>query len=364
MKKLFNAFIKRLELLPVKIIYLKTYVFEWIDVYRKRELYKNVKWSNEQKREFDDYWIKNYGKKISPRWHKLYESINGKFDVTYLPDVIYSTVIAPKIIPYYVGKALCDKSLIEIIAKAAGVEVPTTYLLNSYGFYYDKNRNIVLKKDAALLLKNIDDAVIKPTVDGNSGKGIKTTSFNEGSLAEIEKKLDLSVEVNHIVQKKINQHETFARLHPMSINTLRVITYIGENGISHWPLSMRIGTGKSNVDNIHAGGLVVGVDDEGNLSETAYFLGHCDSKRNCKVHPDTGIVFKNYKISNVYDVIRSAEKLHGFFPGIGMISWDFTVSSSGSPIVIEANIMGQSVWFPQIVNKKGMSEEMLHFVRK
>ena len=363
MKKLFNAFIKRLEMFPVKIIYLKTYVFEWIDVYRKRELYKNVKWSNEQKREFDDYWIKNYGKKISPRWHKLYESINGKFDVTYLPDVIYSTKIAPQIIPYNVAKQLCDKAMIEIFAKAAKVKTPRTIVLNSYGVFYDEQRNIISLEKVLELLETENKVVLKATVGGSSGKGVQLLNLENMSVDEIKEKLRC-YKVNYIIQEKIEQHESFSRLHPQSINTIRLITVAGKRGVSHLPLTVRVGSGTSNVDNIHAGGMAIGVDDSGTLNGKAYRLGNCDNKEVLYVHPDTLINFSGYKLAAIPEMINSSYKLHGSVPGIGVISWDFTVSKSGEPIVIEANMLAQGMWLPQIANKKGISEALLPLIRR
>lgn len=363
MKKLFNAFIKKLEMFPVKIIYLKTYVFEWIDVYRKRELYKNVKWSNEQKREFDDYWIKNYGKKISPRWHKLYESINGKFDVTYLPDVIYSTKIAPKIIPYNAAKQLCDKAMVEIFAKAAGGKIPKTIILNSYGIFYDSCRNIIGKKEAVELVKNEKVVILKPTVGGSSGTGVrvlKVDQLDENGIEEIFSEYG----ENYIIQEKIVQNESFSLLHPNSINTIRLTTIAVENGVRHWPLALRIGTGESSVDNIHAGGIGIGVDDEGKLKSKAYRLGSCDCKETLEVHPDTGVRFEGYRLDGIRQMINLAHILHGYVPGIGVISWDFTVDIEGNPIVIEANMLAQGMWFSQIINQKGMSDIMLPLIMK
>lgn len=362
MKRVFRSIIAFLEWIPSKVICWKTWIFEWVEILRKRNLYQDVQWTKEQKEAFDQYWIKNFGKKISPRWHKLYQSINGTFDVTYLPDVIYSTKIEPQINPYSVAKVLQDKSLIEILSKSVQVKVPKTILLNSYGLFYDEQRRNITKEEAFEILSSTGVVAVKPTVGGSSGNGVKIIDFQ--SLSQ-QQRIELlnSYKMNYILQEKINQHSSFAALHPESINTIRLITVASKNGMWHWPLTMRIGAGNAVVDNIHAGGLVIGVSDDGYLKEEAYRLGYCDKKDKYSAHPDSKIVFKNYKLEKIPDIIEVAERLHECFPGIGMISWDLTLSEDGEPIIIEANLSAQGTWFPQIVNKKGMSGSLLNALK-
>ena len=352
-----------LERIPVKIICWKTWVFEWTDIFRKRSLYQNIQWTREQKEAFDQYWKKNYGKKISPRWHKLYQSINGTFDAAYLPDVIYSTVVEPRIVPYYVGKTLSDKAIAEIFAKAVAVKIPKTIVLNSYGIFYNSNREVISQKDAVELLRKENVVVMKPTIGSSSGNGVQVIDITDWDDKKIINLLEQNGK-NYIFQEKITQHDTFAALHPQSINTIRLTTIATRNGVKHWPLVVRIGRGNSAVDNIHAGGLGAGVSDDGKLKEKAYGLGNCDRKETYTKHPDTGVVFLNYQLEGIPRMIQEACMLHGHVPGVGAISWDFTVSKEGDPIMIEANMLGQGMWFSQIVNEKGMSDMMLPLIRR
>ncbi len=363
MKRLYKKIIKLLYCLIDKIDVLKILVFEWIAILRKAKLYNDIKWTDAQQRQFDDFWIKNYGKKISNRWHKLYESINGVFCVEYIPEIIYSTRIEPQINSKKYCEVYSDKSLNCALYNGVvdGVRTPKEYLSKDERSFFGENREKISESSAIAYLGDIGDAVIKPTVDSSSGHDIRVLCMHNGID---EKTGDRAEDIlryykkNFIVQEKIVPHPDFAKLYEKSVNTIRLITYLCETGVSNTPVSMRIGSGGSEVDNIHSGGMVVGVSNEGVLGKKAYRLGYGDSKEYYTVHPDTNIEFDGYKLPLIEKMREAAYKLHTITPNVGMISWDFTINNEAEIIVIEANYTGQSAWFPQIVNEKPLFGEM------
>ena len=163
------------------------------------------------------------------------------------------------------------------------------------------------------------DLVIKPTVDSSSGKNIKFIQKEE--LAHIERELD-GIGNDYIIQYAIEPHTVFSK-----------------------------------IDNIHAGGLVVGVEDTGRLLPTAYQLGYGDNDKKYTIHPLSGIQFEQITLPCMTRVINAAYSAHAKLPRIGIVSWDFTVDKDENPVLIEANIKSQSIWFPQIVHGKGAFEE-------
>ena len=106
---------------------------------------------------------------------------------------------------------------------------------------------------------------------------------------------------------------------------------------------MRIGKGNSIVDNGHAGGIFIAIDDDGVLHEKAVSL---DLKEYYS-HPDTGFIFKGYKIDGLDKVISAAKKCAVALSQVGMISFDFTIDEKGDPCLIEANCAGGSAWLIQ-----------------
>ena len=151
-------------------------------------------------------------------------------------------------------------------------------------------------------------------------------------------------------------------LYAGAVNTFRVITYLWNGEVFHVPLALRIGQGGSYLDNAHAGGMFIGVNDLGELNDE----GFTEFGKRYKEHPDTHAVFKGYKLSFVPELIKTAKKLHLNAPQLGIISWDLTVDQNGEFVLIEANTRGQSVWFPQMANGTGAfgrnTEEILRYI--
>lgn len=356
MRKTYNDILLFIEMFVVKLQTTKMWLAESYALIKKRHLIKSVKWNTKQLNEFNAFWKNNYGKKISSKGVKLYESINDVYCVDYFPDKLFATKLEPKLNPYYYAKIFGDKSLTEILyAKSKLVKFPETYLVNSGGILYDGKRQVISEGKAKEILSSLTEVVIKPTVGGNSGKGVMVCSFKNGYDAKnnlnISQLLD-NKKVNFIIQEKMKQHKTVSTIYPNSVNTFRTITYVIDGNVYCADLALRIGSGGGNVDNIHAGGLGIGVENDGSLLKYAFKLGYSETRQKFEKHPDSGIIFQNYKIIGIDKIIECAKELHGLTPHLRMISWDFMVSEDGSPVLIEANYLGQAVWFTQIVHGK------------
>lgn len=359
MKKLYKRFLRFVEQMPIKIEIYKTFIAEWIAIFKKAPLYKNIKWTKEQQKEFDEFWIKNYGKKISNRWHRLYEASNGVHKVDYLPEIIYSTKIEPKINNDAYSKVYADKNLNELFFnnRIENVRTPKSFLFNAHGFFYDSERRLISKEKAVEIFSNVGVAVLKPTVDSSSGKNVAIVDMQDGVNTKnglLAEEIINNYSKNFIVQEKILPSRELETLYPNSINTLRTISYVLDDKIEVAPISLRIGGGGGEVDNIHAGGMSIAVSNDGSLAKYAYRLGYGDSFEKFEEHPDTKVVFDGYKLSFIDKLVSTAKRLHEMTANIGIISWDFTVDEDGNIVVIEANFTGQSVWFPQMLSGKSL----------
>lgn len=357
LKHSYRKTLRWLELLPAKLEGFKTYLAEWYAIYRKAPLYRHIKWSKNQQEEFDQYWTQIYGKKISNRWHKLYQSFNGTFCVDYIPEMLYTTKIEPLLNDRVYAKVLEDKSFINTLCAGETVVVPKTICVCSAGRFFDGDFRLITKSEAVECLKRERNIVIKPTVGSSSGKGILFLPCS-ADIGKAELDLILTEAGNDaIVQKCITPHPDFARFNRTSINTIRIITYIINEKMNHVPLAFRIGREGKQVDNIHAGGIVVGVHDDGTLLDLGYELGYGDTTKTYTNHPDNGVRFAGFKLPCIPQIIDAAYRIHGKMPHTGIVSWDFTVNEKEEVVLIEANIMGQSAWFPQIIHGKGLFGE-------
>ena len=274
-------------------------IHEYKNIWKLRKIYKKVTLSKEQKKQIDNFYLQNYGKKISYKWHRLYQSYTGKFDYKYVPEYIFTTKLEPKankrieVMPYE------NKNMLSIFFNEKNnpnIKTPETYIMCVEGRYFDKDRNLIDKNEAIKILKNgIYDAVIKVTVDTSSGKDVHVLSLQNGIDRKTNKKIEdiiTSMGKNFVVQEKIIPDKSYELLYDKSINTLRIITYMTKNGIKTAPIILRIGQGGSTVDNTNAGGIFIGVNKDGKLLEEAF----TKSQKRYKVHPDTGIVFSEYQL--------------------------------------------------------------------
>lgn len=360
MKRVYRKLVGFLYAFLVFLHVKKTFLAEWIAILKKKNFYTDVRLSSTQLEEFDSYWLEVYGKQISPRWHKLYTKINGSYRKDYLPDVIFSTQLEPKLNPMRYAMLYSDKSLAEVLY--SGVEnvfFPDTLVVKANGYFYSKGRKLISREEAKEILLGESGCVVKPLVGGSSGDGV--LFFEQNSLsekvyqAEIEKVVS-GYAAGFIAQRKLLQHESYSVLFDGSVNTIRLITYICNGAVYHAPLCLRVGGGDSQVDNIHAGGLVAAVSDDGMVVSDGYKLGYTDNNEVFSTHPVSGQRFNGHELLGTSEMISLAKTLHDNTPHIGIVSWDFMLDISGRVVLVEGNYFGQSIWFSQIVHGKPIFE--------
>lgn len=352
-KNTYRAIISFFEKIPVKIELIKKNIAEDYAIIRKKNIYKNVIWSQEEQKAFDGFWIEASGRKISDRWHKLYQSMSGNFAVDYFPEKLFSTKVEEALNDPTYAKVFRDKNMLDVLFTNCGCVIPKTVCMCCGGHFYDGGRNFITRERAIELTYSSNNLIVKPTADSSSGQGVRFLDNPQELSKQDMFEMFNSLGDNFVVQKRIIPHPDFSAFNSSSINTIRIMTYIVNGEIHHVPIAFRIGRKGKSVDNIHAGGLVVGVRDDGTLLPEAYELGYGDRTVKYLKHPDSNVVFDGYKLPYIQDVINSAYAVHRRLVNVGIVSWDFTVDSDNNPVLIEANIRGQSIWFPQIVHGKG-----------
>lgn len=352
MKNLIKAVIKGGMKFILSLYLVKIFLGEYFNIFRKKPLYKDIELDARQEKEVENFWKRHYGRKISTRWHRLYQSYNGAYNKKYFPEIIFTTKLERKLNNREVAKIISDKSLYPIYYKdIENVRLPDTYLINNSGIFYSGDRNIISRKDAIETLNDIGECIIKPTMDSSSGDSVHLFNFKEGIDARSKKtvaEILAGYNQDFIAQERIIPSSKMKALYPHSVNTLRVITYLVDHRVDHAPVTLSMGRGGNHVDNIQAGGVSVAVSDDGQLNRE----GYTHFKEVYHYHPDTGTVFEDLKLSKVPEVISAAKEMHEKTPHMRIISWDFTIDSNEEIVLLEINIFGQSVWFPQMVSGK------------
>ena len=320
---------------------------------RRKKIYNQIVLTKKQKKEIYDLYLENYGKKIPYTWHRHYTAFTNNFDKNYFPELLYIPEFEFFMnFEKYYCKSLSDKNLLPLIASNANVKMPKTILSCTEGIYRDGNYKIIKKEKAIELIQNIGECFVKPTKGSSSGRGCLLLNIIEKIDQKTNEPLENifdSLGLNFVVQERLKCHESITKIYEKSVNTFRVMTYRWKDEIIYVPAIMRIGQGGNYVDNAHAGGMFIAIENDGTLHETAF----TEFKTEYKMHPDSKLIYKNYKIELFPKVLETAIKMHSLIPQVGIVNWDFTIDENGEPVLIEANLKAGSIWLFEMAWGKG-----------
>ena len=289
--------------------------------------------SSAQKREIQAYWKNLTGKDVPIFWHEYFYSRNSFFSERYVPTSLYHSSIIYHLNTRPLTMAYTDKCSYDNYL--SDVWRPKTIVRNINGFFYDDSKPIN-REEALELCKNLKDVVIKPSMIGMWGTGVRIFSSEDGRLSENETVQDLfnQFDKNFIIQKKVIQHTDMSRLNPTSLNTLRVLSFRHEDEVTILYVVVRIGRKDKMVDNETAGGINADVDlTTGCIKECAY--GTPAEKR--ILTTDIGTELKGFKIPSFDKVASVVKELHKRLPYFHLVGWDFGVDKDGRPVMIEWN---------------------------
>ena len=139
----------------------------------------------------------------------------------------------------------------------------------------------------------------------------------------------------YLVQDRLVQHEEMSRLYPHSVNTIRIVTIKDRVGCPQFFCALlRIGANGNVVDNWAKGGIVVSINHEGLLGKEGFFKPSYGKKT--MIHPDSGVVFEEFKIPYYKEAIRDCVFFHQKLKGVYAIGWDVAITDNG-PVFIEGN---------------------------
>ena len=136
-----------------------------------------------------------------------------------------------------------------------------------------------------------------------------------------------------VLEQVLPQHPDMARLHPSSVNCLRIVTDVVHDTVHIAYVVVKMGRGGGVCDNSGQGGILCRVDmDTGKICSVAtddYF--HIFS-----THPDTGVVLEGYQIPLFQEALELARQAARVVPQIRHVGWDMAITPNG-PAIIEGN---------------------------
>ena len=136
-----------------------------------------------------------------------------------------------------------------------------------------------------------------------------------------------------VLEEPLAQHPDMAKLHPQSVNTMRIVTDRVGDTVHIAYIVLKIGRGDGFCDNSGQGGVICRVDEKtGKICSVAtddYFNVY-------ETHPDTGIRFEGYQLPMVQEAVAFARKAALVVPQICHVGWDVAITPDG-PVLIEGN---------------------------
>ena len=237
---------------------------------------------------------------------------------------------------------LSNKLIFSFFCEKHKLPSPSTLSYNLKGTFFLKGKVYQIKDKKALInfFDNLLDStgldrIFIKSLCGYGGKNVHVLTYSslESHLNEIGHEL---LENSFIHQEAIHQHEEINKIYSKSINTIRIDTYIDNNGKTHvLGTAMRFGSGGKAVDNISSGGFFVPVNSlNGKLMEKG-MQGMIYGGIECYNHPDTGFVFKDFEIPYFKESLELCLKFSKYIP-IRLAGWDVAITHEG-PVIIEGN---------------------------
>lgn len=267
------------------------------------------------------------------KWFLFYHSIeNGTSKAKthlYFPDHWFINYVDGNLNNWYEAQTFENKNFFDLIFH--DVYRPKAIIRKCDGVLLDRDYSIITFSEALQLCSKQGEVIIKPSTNTSGGKGIAFWQ-NDQSEAELIELLDMRNDI--VVQEVVKQHEVLSSIHKESINTIRIITLNMDGEVRVLSSVLRMGIGGARVDNASAGGIAVGINQDGRLRRYAF------STNGIKFdgHPQSGKI-EGIEVPGYNRCIDTCKRIAPRLSGISKLtSWDFAVDNSATPILIESNL--------------------------
>lgn len=273
-----------------------------------------------------------------------------------LPENISHNIVEPilnpiKYRPYYEDKNMFDKILPQ-------GSLPITFMRRIGNCYYDVNYRKIDNAEETFteICCNKGGFVVKPTIGSSSGNGVRVVMLGDKmSFKELETECAGDI----IIQELLRQHKSLSFFNPTSINTLRMLVYKSPFDGRAYVINcaLRVGKKGSTLDNAHAGGLLVGVGDDGVLCS---FAVDQYGKKYQQVN--------DIDLTDAHHEIPDFEKIKEFVCDIAnhvthhrLLSMDIAVCKGNDdevrPICVEFNLSSLGTWAFQYTIKPALGDK-------
>jgi hypothetical protein len=276
---------------------------------------------------------------VDLRWHRFYAAATGNHAGTYLPEDVFYFHVLPLLNPPERWHAYLDKNLTPSLGLAP---MPRVVARVVRGRLVDAERRPCTVRDALERAEGSSSVVMKPARDTGSGRGVRrvdTAAFEEALMGVLRPDGG-----DWLVEEAVAQPQPLAELNPDSVNTYRVLTLRVEGRVHVVSTVVRIGRAGSSVDNVNAGGLVIGVGHDGALAERAFDGNGVAYRR----HPDHGYAFAGRSVVPATLAHDAALAVHERIPELDVLSFDVAFAAGPRAVLLEVNVSWQGITVHQL----------------
>lgn len=258
---------------------------------------------------------------------------------------------------YGYDNILTTPSIVDLVSDkyACYKKFKAYYMREAVGCYSENDINIFTD-----FCKKHKQFIFKP-LNADCGKGVY--KVEEQDLADHSSFFFEKMKNGpFIAEEIIMQHESMARLHLESINTVRIITLTYKKSVNVIAASIRIGAGNSVTDNAGSGGMFSSIDP---LSGVVTCKATNYKKQTYIRHPDTQVIIPGFVIPQWISLLEIVNKValeisDGNIPIL--ISWDFALSTKGW-VIVEINTGGDWIIL-QGAQKEGLKRNFYRQIDK
>ena len=207
-------------------------------------------------------------------------------------------------------------------------------------------------------LRKYKRVILKP-VAGSLGHDVRIVDVkNEDDIKALASLLikEYSYRSGHryfgaIVEEVVVSDERLAKLHPQSVNTVRITTIRLDSRTIIFEPFLRVGCGDSCVDNAGAGGIICPLDVETGV----VFAARDKHGISYKTQPETGEQLIGFQVPRWNEAKEFVQKAAQVVPTMRIVGWDVALSQNGW-VLIEANHFGH--WLTQEATQTGLRSKI------
>ncbi len=297
--------------------------------------------SREQLRQVEEFFAPYC--KVSGETHAFFAKSYGEFHPEFLPNDIYHN---------YIDRYYNDAKKAEVLENKCyfprifpGVKQAGTVCYRMNGFWFNVDNEIIGYEKAKDLVQAEQAVVLKQAIGSSGGKAVFFLD-NDGNIEAEFVRLATKIKRDILIQRPIRQHPELNRMNGSSVNSLRIMSFLSEDGVKIYSAVLRMGVNGSRVDNLSSGGVNCGIQDDGCLRKR----GHTEEGEVIDRHPTSGVAFDGFRIPNFEKVLQTIRQIHVLVPHFRIVCWDFTVDDCGDPVLIEANLNRGGIFSAQYNN--------------